>query len=144
MHKREGLKDKLRRLHAEIYFFRSKPAVLYLNFFYSVVIQAGSAFVSYLLLRSLHSNIKIIYPLIFTPLVTLITTIPIAIGGLGLRDASSVFFYAKAGVGKDVALGQSLLSFSLIASIGLIAGIIYVSTLRYRRIQPDKTGAAPR
>ncbi|TAN60437.1 flippase-like domain-containing protein [bacterium] len=144
MRKRQGLKEKLRRLHAEIYFFRSKPAVLYLNFFYSVAIQAGSAFVSYLLLRSLHCDIKIIYPLIFTPLVTLITVLPIAIGGLGLRDASSVFFYAKAGVGKDIALGQSLLNFALIVFVGLIAGILYVSTLHYRRIQPDKAGAAPR
>lgn len=144
MRKRQGLKEKLKRLHAEIYFFRSKPAVLYLNFLYSVVIQAGSAFVSYLLLRSLHSDIKIIYPLIFTPLITLITVLPIAIGGLGLRDASSVFFYAKAGVGKDIALGQSLLNFALIVFIGLIAGILYVSTLHYRRIQPDKTGASPR
>lgn len=143
MAKRQGLRDKLMRLHTEIYFFRSKPAVLYLNFFYSLVIQAGSALVCYLLLRALNVNIKIIYPLIFTPIVTLITTVPIAIGGLGLRDASSVFFYAKAGVGKDIALAQSLLNFALIVFMGLIAGILYALTFHRRRMHPDKTGACP-
>lgn len=139
--KRGSFWDNFRKLHAEIYFFRSKPFVLYLNLSYSIIIQAGSALVSYFLLRSLNVKLNIIYPLIFTPIIAIITTLPIAIGGLGLRDVSSIFFYATAGVAKDTALAQSLLNFAMIVFFGLIAGIIYVSTLRYRRLQPYQAGS---
>lgn len=139
--KKGGLLDNLRKLHAEIYYFRSKPSILYLNLIYSIIIQAGSSFVSFVLLRSLNVNLNIVYPLVFNPLITTITTLPISIGGLGLRDASSIFFYAKAGVAKDAALAQSLLNFALIVFFGLIGGIIYVSTLHYRRLQPYQADA---
>ena len=141
--KKGKLWENFRKLHSEIYFFRRHKAVLCLNLVYSILIQAGAAIFSYFLLRSLNTKINIIYPLVFNPLITVITTIPISIGGLGLRDASSIFFYAKAGVAKDVALAQSLLNFAFIISFGLIAGMLYVSTLHYRRIQPDQTNSRP-
>ncbi len=135
-------KERLKKLHAEIYFFRSKPLVLYLNLFCSILIQVGASVVSYFLLRALNAKMYFFYPLIFNPVITVITTIPIAIGGLGLRDAASIFFYTKVGIAKDVALGQALLTFALIVLFGLIGGIVYVSTLHYRRVQPHQTDAA--
>jgi len=139
--KRGKLWENFKKLHSEIYFFRRHRAVLYANLGCSILIQAGASLFSYFLLRSLNTRISIIYPFVFNPVITVITTLPISIGGLGLRDASSIFFYSKAGVAKDVALAQSLLNFALIVSFGLIAGIIYVSTLRYRRLQPHQTDA---
>ena len=134
--KKGGLLDNIRKLHSEIYYFRSRPFILYLNLIYSIIIQAGASFVSFFLLRSLNVNINIVYPFVFNPVITTITTLPISIGGLGLRDALSIFFYARAGVAKDAALAQSLLNFVLIVFFGLIGGILYVSTLHYRRLQP--------
>ena len=136
-----GLRDKIIKLHSEMHFFRSRPQVLYLNLLCSVLIQFGCALVSYFLLLSLHAGTRIIYPLVFTPITIIITTLPISVGGLGLRDVSSIFFYGKAGVAKDAALAQSLLTFAIMAAFSLLAGIIYVSTLHNRRLQPDQTGA---
>ena len=133
--------ENFNKLHTEIYFFRQHRGVLYANFLYSIVIQGGSSVFSYFILRSLNTKINILYPLVFNPVITVITTIPISIGGLGLRDASSIFFYSKAGVAKDIALAQSLLNFAVIVIFGLIGGILYVSTLHYRRLQPDQTNA---
>ena len=143
IHKDGSFWDNFRKLHAEIFFFRSQPSILYLNLLYSILIQSGSSVVAYFLLRSLNVKIHIIYPLVFSPVITVITTLPVSIGGLGLRDASSIFFYTKVGVLKNVALAQSLLNFALIVATGLIGGIIYVSTFHYRRLQPDQTGAQP-
>lgn len=131
--------ENFNKLHTEIYFFRQHRGVLYTNFLYSVFIQGGSSVFSYFILRSLNTKINILYPLVFNPVITVITTIPISIGGLGLRDASSIFFYSKAGVAKDIALAQSLLNFAIIVIFGLIGGIIYVSTFHYRRLQPNQT-----
>lgn len=133
--------ENFKKLHSEIYFFRRHTAVLYANLGCSILIQAGASLFSYFLLRSLNIRISIIYPLVFNPVITVITAMPISIGGLGLRDASSIFFYAKAGVAKDAALAQSLLNFAVIVIFGLIGGMVYVSTLRYRRLQPHQTDA---
>lgn len=143
LHKK-GLVDNIRKLHCEMYFFRSKPSVLYLNLLYSLIIQSGASVFSYFILRSLGARINIIYPLIFNPVITVITTLPVSIGGLGLRDMSSVFFYAKAGVSKDVALAQSILNFAVIVLFGLIGGLIYVSTFHHRRIQPHQANTNPK
>ncbi len=136
-HKKGSIKDIIRSLHSELYFFRSKPLVLVLNVFYSIIIQAGSSLTTYFILLCLNSGIKIYYPFIINPIVTVISMLP-SIGGLGPRDLSSVSFYTKVGLTKDVALAQSLLSFALIVVVGLIGGIIYVFTLHHRRLQPDK------
>ena len=141
LHAKKGIFDVIRKLHAEVYFFRSKPAVVCLNIFYSIIIQAGASVSSYFILRSLKVNINMVYPLIFNPVITVITSLPISLGGLGLRDAATVFFYAKAGVPKDIALAQSILNFTIILVFGLIGGIIYVSTLRYRRLQSHQTNS---
>lgn len=134
-----GIIASIRRLHSEIYFFRGRPLVLIYNLVYSIIIQAGACFVAYFILRGLSVNINMIYPLVLNPVIVTITTLPISIGGLGLRDASSIFFYTKVGVAKDAAFAQSLLIFSLAFIFGLIGGVIYVATLRYRRLQPDQT-----
>ena len=141
LHAKKGIFDVIRKLHAEVYFFRSKPAVVCLNIFYSIIIQAGASVSSYFILRSLKVNINMVYPLIFNPVITVITSLPISVGGLGLRDAATVFFDAKAGVSKDIALAQSILNFTIILVFGLIGGIIYVSTLRYRRLQSHQTNS---
>lgn len=133
--------ENFKKLHSEIYFFRQHRGVLYVNFIYSIIIQGGASVFSYFILRSLNTKINMLYPLVFNPVITVITTIPISISGLGLRDASSIFFYSKAGVAKDIALAQSLLNFAVILMCGFLGGILYVSTLHYRRLQPDQTDA---
>lgn len=130
--------DNFKKLHSEIYFFRQHRGVLWANFIYSIIIQTGASVFSYFILRSLNTRINLLYPLVFNPVITVITTIPISISGLGLRDASGIFFYSKAGVAKDIALAQSLLNFAVIAALGLLGGIFYVSTLHYRRLQPNQ------
>ena len=140
---KKGLMDNIRKLHSEMYFFRSKPRVLALNILCSVIIQGGSSLFSYCVLRSLGARINVLYPLVFNPVITVITSLPVSIGGLGLRDMSSVFFYAKAGVSQNIALAQSILNFSVIVFFGLIRGIIYVAAFRHRRLQPHQANRRP-
>lgn len=137
--KKGGFRETIRHLHSEIYFFRSRRSVLLINLIYSVMIQLCSSVFSYFLLCSLNARINILYIFVLSPVIMIITALPISIGGLGLRDASSIFFYTKVGVAKDIALGQSLLNFALAVCFGLVGGIIYVSSLHNRRLQPYKT-----
>jgi len=75
-----------------------------------------------------------IYFFIFLPVIGAITLLPISLGGLGLRDATTIFFFAKIGVGKDLAFAMSLLSFSFLLFYGSIAGLIYFITVNHRKL----------
>jgi hypothetical protein len=75
-----------------------------------------------------------VYYIVFIPIVGAITMLPISIGGLGVRDASTIFFLAKAGVGNDLALAMSLISFFFILIYAAAGGLIYVLTVSHRRL----------
>ncbi|MFA5346069.1 MAG: lysylphosphatidylglycerol synthase transmembrane domain-containing protein [Candidatus Omnitrophota bacterium] len=129
------IRDLISDLHKEIHLFRHKPKVVVENILISIIIQAISPLTFYLIALSLGIKISLACFFIFVPIIGAITLLPISIGGLGLRDASTIFFFAKAGIGKNLAFTMSLLSFSFILFYGAVGGLIYVLTVHNRRLQ---------
>jgi len=136
------IRESLKNLHHEIHIFRHQKKILLKNISLSVLIQIISPLSFYCIALSLGVRIEFIYFLIFLPIIGAITLLPISIGGLGLRDASTVYFFTKVGMTKDFAFAMSLLSFSFIVFYGTIGGLIYVFTVRHRRIQSVKSPTA--
>jgi len=128
---REAISD----LHSEIHIFRRHKKVIISNLVLSFVIQLISPLSAYFIALSLGIKISILYFFIFLPIIGAITLLPIAIGGLGLRENLFVVYFAKAGVIKQLAVAMSLLSFSFIVVYGAIGGLIYVLTVHHRRLQ---------
>lgn len=131
---REFIKD----LHQEMHIFRHHTDILVNNLLLSLVIQIISPLTFYIIALSIGIKINIVYFFIFIPIIGAITLLPISLGGLGLRDATTIFFFAKAGVSKDMAFAMSLVSFLFILILGVIGGIIYALTVHHRRIQYHK------
>ncbi|MEW6100730.1 MAG: lysylphosphatidylglycerol synthase transmembrane domain-containing protein [Candidatus Omnitrophota bacterium] len=132
------IRQLIKSLHDEIHIFRHHKRVIINNLLLSVVIQAISPLTVYIIALSLGIKVSIVYFFIFVPIIGAITLLPISIGGLGLRDATMIFFFAKAGLGKDISFAISLLNFFIILMWGVIGGFIYVLTIRHRRIQHHK------
>lgn len=133
------IRELIKNLHEEIYYFRKQKKVILINLGMSVLIQAVVPFSFYFIGLSLGIKINMVYYFIFLPIIGAITLLPISIGGLGLRDAATIYFFAKAGVVKDLAFAMSLLSFFFILVFGVLGGIIYVLTLHRRRLQRDQS-----
>ncbi|MDD5595011.1 MAG: lysylphosphatidylglycerol synthase transmembrane domain-containing protein [Candidatus Omnitrophica bacterium] len=136
------IREALKNVHHEIHIFRHQKKVLLKNIFLSLLVQIVSPVSFYFIALSLGVRIEFLYFLIFLPIIGAITLLPISIGGLGLRDASTIYFFAKVGMTKDFAFAMSLISFSFIVFYGAIGGLIYVFTVRHRRIQSLKSPAA--
>lgn len=132
------IRKLIKNLHEEIYIFRNHKKVIVNNLILSVLIQILSPLVSFVIALALGIKIDIIYFFIFLPIIGAITLLPISIGGLGLRDATTIFFFAKAGVSKDLAFAMSLISFFFLLVYGAIGGLIYVLTVHHRRIQHNQ------
>jgi len=135
------IRELIKNLHQEIHLFRHKKETILYNLIMSVIIQALGPLIFFSISRALGLKINIIYFFVFLPIIGAITLLPISIGGLGLRDATTIYFFAKAGVGKDLAFSMSLINFSFILITGVCGGLIYVFTIRHRRIQHHKTPA---
>jgi len=126
--------QSLSNLHHVIYSFRSQKIVIIKSFIYSFIIQLSFAFLVYLIAVALGVRIGPIYFFILVPIISIITALPVSIAGLGLREASSVYFFAKVGVPAETAVAISFLIFLLMILIGLMGGIIYVLAFSHRRI----------
>jgi len=129
------IRSYIRDLHREMHIFRHHKDIMMDNLILSLLVQIIWPLVNYIIALSLGIKINIAYFFIFIPIVSAITMLPISIGGLGLRDAMTIYFFTKAGMAKDLAFAMSLLSFSFLSIYGIIGGIIYAFTVRHRRIQ---------
>jgi len=129
------IRNSLRNLHNQMYEFKHKKAVIIKNLILSVLVQADTPLTFYLIALSMGLKINLLYFFIFLPIIGAITMLPISIGGLGLRDVSTIYFFARAGVSRDLSFAMSLLNFLFILIYGAIGGLIYVLTVHHRRLQ---------
>ena len=132
------IKETISDLHSEIHIFRRHKKLIVYNLILSFFIQLISPLSVYFIALSLGIKINLIYFLIFLPIIGAITLLPIAIGGLGLRESLFVAYFAKVGVIKQSAIAMSLLSFFFIVIYGALGGIIYVLTVHHRRLQRNQ------
>jgi hypothetical protein len=135
------IREAITNLHMEMHYFRNHKKVLMNNVILSVLIQSITPVTFYIIAVAIGIKLKLVYFFIFLPIIGAITMLPISIGGLGLRDAMTIFFFAKVGVVKDLAFAMSLISFVFILIYGSMGGIIYVFTVHHRRIQPAQSPA---
>ncbi|MFA5093504.1 MAG: lysylphosphatidylglycerol synthase transmembrane domain-containing protein [Candidatus Omnitrophota bacterium] len=133
------IKEILKNMHQEIHIFRNHKKTIIYNLILSFIIQLIGPVSVYFIGLSLGIKINFVYFLIFLPIIGAITLLPIAIGGLGLREGLFVLYFAKAGVIKQLALAMSLLSFSFVIFYAAIGGLIYVLTVHHRRLQSSKS-----
>lgn len=133
------IRESIKNLHQEMHIFKHHTEIIVKNLILSFIIQTISPLTFYIIALSLGIKINIIYFFIFLPIIGAITLLPISIGGLGLRDATAIFFFAKAGITKDLAFAMSLVSFFFIFVYAGIGGLIYVLTVQHRRIPHHKS-----
>jgi hypothetical protein len=128
------VRTAIQEVHEEMHNLGKKKKMLFLNLCLSLIVQLVGPLSTYFICRSLGYDIDFMYFLIFLPIIGAITLLPISIGGLGLRDASTVYFFAKAGLPRDVAFAMSLIGFFILVIIAAAGGLYYVITLRHRRV----------
>jgi uncharacterized membrane protein YbhN (UPF0104 family) len=82
---------------------------------------------AYLIARSLSITLPVGIFFLFTPLISFSLTLPISIGGLGVREQTYILLYQAVNVSPEAATAMSLL-FYLITPVlvGLIGGVLYI------------------
>lgn len=129
-----NLKSYFYKLHSSTVSYKGNPRALLIVLFLSVIIQGGLPLIYYWVALSLGAEVQLIYFFIFVPVITVISVIPVTIGGLGVRDTACVALFVKAGMTAENALALSLSNFIFVFILGVFGGLVYVVDLYRRRV----------
>jgi glycosyltransferase 2 family protein len=88
--------------------------------------HANIALVILVLARGLDIDVAWIECLVLMPLVLLVTTIPVSIGGWGVREGAMVFAFGLIGVSGDSAVVLSFLFGLLVIAVSIPGGLIWL------------------
>lgn len=114
------------RFWATLRRYRSCRKICWLGLGLSLLIQWGGILLYGALARGLGVGLPLLVLGVVISLATSLCSLPISIGGLGIREASLVFLLAPLGIAAPVALAFSLASFGVFAFWGTIGGILFL------------------
>jgi uncharacterized protein (TIRG00374 family) len=129
-------------MHSDVSLMKGKKRTGLGCILLSCFVQVLGALLYYLISLAMHLEVSFLHYLIFSPIVSAVTFLP-SIGGLGVREVGWKTLLTKVGVGADAAIGLSLISFFFVIVVGLIGGVIYVTTVSGRRVQCDEENSGP-
>ena len=92
----------------------------------SLVLQSLGIFIFYLISRSLNFLVPLHYFFLFVPLISMVSMLPVSVAGIGVREASSIYFFAKVGLDPASAMSLSLLWFAITALSSGLGGIVFL------------------
>lgn len=117
--------DYIKKIRVTVQLYKNSNKTIIRAILFSIIFQIITLINTVIISNSLGIIVPIQYFFMIVPLIALLSSIPISIQGLGVREAGFVFFLAQVGVPSAEALSLSLISFSLNLLLSIIGGVIY-------------------
>jgi glycosyltransferase 2 family protein len=99
----------------------------------AIAIQGAIAFYYYLTAQIVGAELPMLYLLSFLPFLTMISMLPISVGGLGVREAGMVFLFDRVGVPIADVLAVSLIVHALNTLLSMGGGALLVRRVHIGR-----------
>lgn len=131
-------KQAVMQMHYDIALLHGRKNVLWQSVGLSCLAQVLYAYVFYLLAQALHQDMKMVYFLIFVPLICVAASFP-SIGGLGIREMGAAYLFGKVGMASGIAVSISLVNFLFMVVVGLLGGLYYVIAISSGRVQRSQS-----
>jgi len=134
----ENVKAKIRGIYTGINEFKNHKKILVKVFLLSLITQMLRILVHYVTARSIGVNLNIMYFIIFIPIIALISSLPISIGGIGVRESSAVALFSQIWPVQADIVAFEFFAFLIGVISALPGGIIFM--LRRENNQPLTEG----
>jgi uncharacterized protein (TIRG00374 family) len=118
--------DFLRNSHSKLVLLRIEKKPLIISYLLSILFYFLAVLTRYSAAKSLGIYIEFKTVMIVVTLVLLVGLLPVTINGLGLNEASYVFFFSLFGMDVSVAFSIALLLRSRILLTGILGGLIFI------------------
>ena len=119
-----GIGDKIKRFYLSIVSFKQFKSVLILSCSISLLMQLFYYSSFYAIAYMINMDVPWRYFLIFSPIIAMISLLPISMNGIGVRESGNIYFFGKVGASANQAFSYSLLIFLVLIVEGLIGGAI--------------------
>lgn len=116
-----GLSDKIKEFYEALYLYRDKKLQIIETCLLSFGIQIMAGIMNLLIGISLGFKLPIMSYVLYPVIIGLLTTIPITINGIGVREWGYKFLFAQVGLTSSHAVTLSLL-FYFVGVIGSLSG----------------------
>lgn len=104
------------------------PSKLLLVLFLSFSFQTVNILSVFLIAQSVRIKTDLLLFFFVVPIVDLLSTLPVSLSGLGIREGAFVFFLKSFGVNPTQGLACSLMLLSMLLLSGALGGLIYSFT----------------
>lgn len=110
--------------------YRNQKALITKTVFLSLVVQILNIISIYVITLGLGQHISLMYFFIFFPVITTISTLPISISGIGLREGTFVLLFGLVGIKPEMATAMSFAWFLSVVFGGLTGLFEYLRLKR--------------
>jgi len=118
--------QQLERLQEILREYRGRRVTLATAFALTIASHFSMIASTYVLALSIGAHAPFTAFVVFVPIITIITALPVTWGGLGLRDAGFVLLFPSAGMTRAQALGTSLIFLATMCLAALAGGLVYL------------------
>lgn len=91
----------------------------------SLVIQATRCLMFYLLFQALGATVPLLAAFVFVPITFVVVTLPVSLGGLGVREGALVLLFASVGVAPEISTGVGLMAHAIQALVA-VPGVLWL------------------
>ncbi|GJL55797.1 MAG: hypothetical protein NPIRA02_29290 [Nitrospirales bacterium] len=127
------------KLRHAFFFYQNIKARLLLAFLLSFSIQGFRILGAWLVGLGIGVSVEFAYYVLFIPIISLISMLPISIAGLGVQEGAYVYFFSLTGTNTTIILAMALvLRFLLIFAV-LPGGVLYLREGLWKNSNLKKT-----
>lgn len=88
--------------------------------------QYLNAVMHYFLILAIGQTVSLPYVLAFVPVMVLLSSLPLSVNGLGIREGALVLFLGKVGISAPEALAVGVLSLGMLLLVGACGAVVYL------------------
>lgn len=109
--------------------------ILFPSVFLILLLQLCTITIAYFVFLSFGIQLPFYQHISFYPIIVILSVIPISISGLGLRESLFIYFYSMVGVAPEIAIGVSLVNYTIetLLAVGIGGVIVFFDTIRSKK-----------
>jgi uncharacterized membrane protein YbhN (UPF0104 family) len=124
-------------------FWRDRPLLLRVVLV-SLSFHLSQAVLQYVLTRAAGVGVPFGYCLVFHPVLSVLTALPISVGGIGVREGGYLYFLGRVGVDEPAAIAVGLLLWLVTLTGGALGGIVFLASgAKLPRLRARAAAAGP-
>jgi uncharacterized protein (TIRG00374 family) len=126
--------EKLKLFYDSVYEYKNHGPIACRALAVSLLTALANIVSFYLLSRAAGSDVELMYFLLYVPVITVVSYVPISYSGLGVRELCFVFFFGKVGMTTGQALAVPIMYFGMILILSLAGGLMFLISQHTRTL----------